>query len=175
MGERVSYSVPVEVHALPPKGRVLRIVADDADRATLASELGLHGIDTLTAELTLAPHGGDGVRVDGHIAADVLQACVVTLEPVPARVETAVETLFAPPGSALLGGELPVEIEVEMDSADPAEPFDGRTIDVGAVIAEFLGLALDPYPRLADAELPAEARDGGASPFAALAALKTDG
>ena len=55
-------------------------------------------------------------------------------------------------------------------------PHDGKTIDLGEAIAETLALALDPYPRSADAEarlraagvIDEEAARAAGSPFAGL-------
>jgi hypothetical protein len=48
------------------------------------------------------------------------------------------------------GGEMLIDPEGE----DLPETFAGNSIDVGALAEEFFELALDPYPRKPDAELP---------------------
>ena len=46
-------------------------------------------------------------------------------------------------------------------------------VDLGAIATEYFLLGIDPYPRKPGAEFqPTGAGDGGAKPFAALAALK---
>ena len=53
---------------------------------------------------------------------------------------------------------------------------DGR-IDLGAIVAEHLALGLDPYPRSPGVAFDGHIEDDPAadpSPFAALAALKSD-
>jgi uncharacterized metal-binding protein YceD (DUF177 family) len=61
-------------------------------------------------------------------------------------------------------------------AADPdaPEPLEGDTIDVGAIVADHLSLALDPFPRAAGAtyEPAAQPADAKPNPFAALAQLK---
>lgn len=163
---------PVDVRAVPPKGTSVLIEPDEGRRAALARALDVVSVDALRAELLVRPWGGDGMMVEGEIRASVVQRCVVTLDPVAADIVAPVEATFAPEGSPLLAGPDALEFEVDMEAADPPEPFDGRSIDLGAVVAEFLSLALDPYPRRAGAELPDAARDASTHPFAALSALK---
>ena len=76
------------------------------------------------------------------------------------------------------------EIELDAEAADGPEPLAGPEIDLGEVAAEQLGLAIDPYPRRAGAEVPAEWAGEPApepsppekvNPFAALGKLKKDG
>ncbi len=111
------------------------------------------------------------VIVRGAVEADAMQRCVVTLEPVPARLEVPVERYF------LLGATGATdEIIVSPDDEEP-EPLNDELLDLGEIAVEELSLALDPYPHAADA--PAvlrshnDAADAAArSAFAALAALR---
>ena len=60
--------------------------------------------------------------------------------------------------------------------ADTPEPVTEDTIDVGEIVAQALGLALDPYPRAPGAEPAATAAEPGdpasSSPFVKLAAIQ---
>ena len=173
---RSPVSHKVQVSHLPKKGVRLHVEATERQRAELAKNHGLLSVEAFSTELLVAPWRGDGVKVTGTLSADVTQQCVVTLEPVPARVETEVEGIFVPEGSKLAripDGEHG-EIVVHADSPDIPETFAGNAIDAGALAEEFFELALDPYPRK-----PGVAFDqpGGedierTSPFAGLSALK---
>ncbi len=66
-----------------------KISANKEERAALAKRFGLIGIDRLEAEFSLKRAGGGVVHVSGEVEAEVTQACVVTLGPVPARVREA--------------------------------------------------------------------------------------
>jgi uncharacterized metal-binding protein YceD (DUF177 family) len=86
--------------------------------------------------------GGGRVLVVAHCRAQVVQSCVVTLEPVAGRIDERWEVWFAPPGG------VPREhVDVGVSDEDESEPLIGESIDVGEVVATQLGLALDPYPR----------------------------
>ena len=49
---------------------------------------------------------------------------------------------------------------------DPPDEIIGNTVDLGALAAEFLGLALDPYPRKPGAEFAALTEDPPGAPAA---------
>ena len=110
--------------------------------AKIASYLDLELLQALRGEIQLSRWRGRGVLLTGHFAADVTQACVVTLEPVAAHLEGDFERRFLSDAA-----EKEVrEIHVEPEGEDPAEPL-AREIDIGEILVEELSLALDPYPR----------------------------
>jgi len=83
--------------------------------------------------------------LSGRLRADVVQACVVSLEPVASAIEQDFTLLYGPtqPGKSVM-----VDLET-----DVAEPFEGDAIDIGEAAAQQLALALDPYPRAPGARL----------------------
>ncbi len=130
----------------------LDIVADGAERAALARRFGLDSLGALTASVTLTKFGdGRRVRLSANFSADVVQSCVVTLEPAPSRVE-ATFVLVYDEGA---GGPGEAETVVLLEGQNPPEPWSGNVIDVGETVAEHLALALDPYPRVTGGKLPA--------------------
>ena len=169
-------SFKVQVSHLPKKGVRVHVEATERQRAALAANHGLLSVEAFAAEMLVAPWRGDGVKVTGTLSADIIQQCVVTLEPLPARVETPVEGVFVPEGSRL--ARVPEgehgEIVVNADAPDMPETFAGNAIDAGALAEEFFELALDPYPRKQDVEFDQPGGDGGerVSPFAGLSVLK---
>ncbi|MCT8999047.1 YceD family protein [Chelativorans intermedius] len=179
--ERSPVSRSLEVARLPAKGETVTIEADAAQRAALADAHGLLSVERFSAELIARPWKRGGVRVTGHLAAEITQACVVTLEPLAARVEEEIAALFVPEDSRLSrptaqSGEMVVEAEGE----DVPETFTGGRIDLGALAEEFFALGIDPYPRkeAARLEIPAGGEDGGgeAGPlFAQLRKLREKG
>ena len=73
---------------LPHKGLPVTIEADAEQRAALAEAHGLVSVESLRAELLVTPleaqwRQGRAARVE----ADIVQACVVTLEPVAAQID----------------------------------------------------------------------------------------
>jgi uncharacterized metal-binding protein YceD (DUF177 family) len=155
-------------------GERFDLVADDAERGAIAERLTLPGIDRLEAHVTLAKTG-EMVRASGRLAASLSQSCVVTNEPVPAHVDEPFELVFMPAPSVAGPDE-----EIELGESDCDVIFhDGAAIDLGTAIADTLALSLDPYPRSAGAEIALKEAgvltEEQASPFAALAKLKSGG
>jgi hypothetical protein len=97
------------------------------------------------------------VKVSGQVEADITQQCVVTLEPLAARISEEVSGLYFPEDSKLgrLGFHAAGEVHLDAEGPDGPETFTGDTIDVGALAEEFFGLAIDPYPRSDGASLAA--------------------
>lgn len=153
-------------------GDRLDLIADEAERAAIAERLGLLSLSQLKAHVAVERDGLD-VTAKGRVNAALEQACVATGEPVAALVDEAFELLFRPTPTA--SGKADEEIELDEGEMDTVF-YDGGAIDLGSAIADTLGLALDPYPRSANAD--ATLREAGvmseeeAGPFAALAALK---
>jgi uncharacterized metal-binding protein YceD (DUF177 family) len=118
----------------------VQVSAEEKECAALARRFDLIGIESLEAGYALR-RTGDAVRATGHLSASVIQACVVTGDPVPARVEEDFELSFLPEP-----GEGSDEIEVEAEELDTIF-YTGGAIDLGEAAAETLALALDPFPR----------------------------
>lgn len=176
----IPISRPVTVSVLPSKGFDLKIEANEKERAALAEAHDLDAVEAFVADVELKRWRKDGVRVKGRIFADVVQACVVTLAPVHQHIDAPFEAVFLPEGSRL---NRPLDEEgamiVDPEGADLPETFEGGVIDAGAVAEEFFELAIDPYPRAPDAELPQaesaqeeDADDAAESPFAKLSSLR---
>jgi uncharacterized metal-binding protein YceD (DUF177 family) len=152
-------------------GERLDLVADEAERRSIAERLGLGGLDRLEAHVTLACTGTI-IRAEGRIVASLEQSCVVTSEPVASHVDEAFALLFVPAPRESSPDE---EIELGEEDCDVVF-YDGAAIDLGSAVADTLALSIDPYPRSAGAD--AALKEAGvlteeqASPFAALAALK---
>lgn len=162
----------VRLDRVPPGGISLDIVAEDAERGALARRFDAIAVPALTAAVTLRSEATGQWRVDGQLRAVVVQACGITLEPIEQQVEDTFTLHFAAEAEAIDrdSGELIV-------GADAPEPLEDDTLDLGAIVADQFGLALDPFPRLPGARLedvlPASAGPSPAEgPFAALAALK---
>lgn len=161
-----------------PAGTHVIIVADEATRAALARHADIVSVEAMRAELVVRPWGHDGFSVEGRVTADLTQACVVTLEPVPGRVDETVAVKLVPPEAMARWVEKQDEegaIDLDL-TRDIPDPIEGGVIDVGAIAVEHFLVGLDPYPRKEGAAFDAEAAGVGAggdelSPFAALARL----
>jgi uncharacterized metal-binding protein YceD (DUF177 family) len=159
------FSRPLRVEPLPRDGLSREIEATPAERAALARLNGLPEIASLTAQLSIVKWRR-GVRVEGAFSARLTQTCVVSLEPFEVAIDEPIDAKFLPADARKPAAEVFVE---EGDEAD--EIVDGR-IDLGALVSEFLTLALDPYPRKPGVDFaPPAAELKPDTPFGALRPL----
>jgi uncharacterized metal-binding protein YceD (DUF177 family) len=155
-------------------GERIDLCADEPERQAIAERLGFLSLERLEAHAVLQ-RDGTGVRARGRVRAALEQSCVATGQPVAEHVDEAFDLLFVPEPAGDSRDE-----EIELGAKDCDVVFhDGGTIDIGAAIADTLALAVNPYPRSAEADLTL--KDAGviseeqAGPFAALAKLKKGG
>jgi hypothetical protein len=148
--------------------------ADESERAALAKAVAVLEVPKFSARIVLKKLSPTRFALHYDLAAEILQACVVTLEPLVARISKdfvrelhhtpnlnrVAKEVIVTPGD----DELPDEIEsLHYDLADP-------------LLEEFL-LAIDPYPRAPGVEFapPEGMGDKPESPFAVLKVLKSGG
>lgn len=159
----------------PDKTRSEKIDATEEECEALAARFGLRHLANLKATVNIRRiSGSDMIKINGTFAADVVQACVVSLQDVHGHVEGSFDTYFTQ-----TAGEQRDEIEFTLeDDLEAAEIVVNGMIDMGEVVAQYLSLDLDPYPRAPGVSLAAQMRETGtsgkANPFQVLAALKTE-
>jgi hypothetical protein len=147
--------------------------ATEAERAAIAKALDILSCEDLIARYEIEPLGSGRFLLRGDVEADVTQACIVTLDPVPAHLSDRFTVEFRPDDEVTHDDAG----EREILSGEDIEPIKGGRIDAGRIIFEHISAVLDPYPRKPDVEFDwrdpkaeADAKAGGA--FAALAKLK---
>jgi uncharacterized metal-binding protein YceD (DUF177 family) len=174
-------SFPVSVQRLPPKGLNVKIEASAREREALRDFHELEDVRSFRADLQVIPWKKDGVRIRGVVKAEIVQSCIVTLEPIDAKIDTEIDAIFVPENSRL--ARLPLdengELIISAEGPDIPETFSGDTLDAGAIAEEFFELAIDPYPRKDGVEAAApvvvtygEGDDDAEKPANPFAALK---
>jgi hypothetical protein len=87
----------VSVSKIGDAGLQQTVVARADEFPAIARYLELAGVKSLKGECALQRWRGKGVRLAGAVIADVVQTCVVTLDPVDAHIEANFERQFLPP------------------------------------------------------------------------------
>ena len=164
------FSRPVALDRATAAPHFREIIATEAERAALARRLGLVALDLLSARLNWRREASGTISLEGELEAQVTQTCVVTLEPVAARVTDRFVRHFV---QGAVAAEDEVVIDPEAD--DPPEALGDGLVDAGEIVTQQLALALDPYPRAPGSMLPDDVARAtpSESPFRVLAALKT--
>jgi uncharacterized metal-binding protein YceD (DUF177 family) len=174
----------IDIDRMGPGGAALDIVASDSERAALVKRFGFLGLPVFSARVTVDRRPGGQVVVGGRLRGKIVQACILTLDPVTQELDENFRLVFKQDlheerdpesGEALLNAQ-----------ADAPEPLPGNLLDVGEIVAEQLSLAAEPYPRRPGVKLedvmpkPRNDMRGGRPPrqdqrrhpFAGLAALR---
>jgi uncharacterized metal-binding protein YceD (DUF177 family) len=163
----------MRVEDVPERGFVWRAEATAAERARLVDALQLTALSRLVAEGRIDGAAGGIYRLKGRILADVVQACVVSLDPVTSKIDEPLSVEFRPP--AEIGDELATTPDYNVDF--DVEPIVRGHLETGRIVYEQFAASLDPYPRASGAGTPIDlvAKPRGAgevNPFAVLAKLK---
>lgn len=156
------------------KATTFEVSPNTATRKALAAAMDIIEIRKLRLTGEIAPQGGKDWHLTAKMGATVVQECVVTLDPVITRLDEPVTRTY------VANFEEPDAAEAEMPEDDTIEAIP-EVLDLEALLAEALSLALPPFPRAAGAELGSvqyaasgttPMTDDDAKPFAGLGALK---
>ena len=177
VGEFPGFSRIICREDVPVAGLNYTLTADEKVRNAMAKRFDLLAVNELVAKLEVLPWRKFGLRIEGSFNADVVQACVVSLAPVPAALNATFSLRFRPVEPPKEGER---EISVNPLDDEDIEPLLEEGFDVAEVIAEQLALALEPYPRAPGAELEADAGltevvEKKPNPFEVLKDLKPNG
>ena len=167
------FQLSTNLGRLGQAGDEIQFSASAEDRAALARLAGLLEVPALAARIQLTKLSPTRFLVAYDLTADLVQACVVSLEPVPAHIEKQFrrELHFTPNLRRPLAGEVTLSPEEE----EGPEEIESLHFDLaGPLVEEFL-LAIDPYPRAPGVafEPPPDAEEKPESPFAVLKGLKS--
>jgi uncharacterized metal-binding protein YceD (DUF177 family) len=170
----------VSASDVPPTGKEVVFDADERALKELAKRFGIVEVVSLSGVAKVRPYRKTGLTIEGRFKAEVVQSCVVTLEPVHQTVEESFTQRYLP--EHMIAPDVPEmserEVEIDLEAEDAPEPMAGNGVELGEAVAERLALALDPYPRKPDAafqppaEEPGDAPESKPNPFAALEKLK---
>src|ERR1044071_5540231 len=141
----------VDLDRMGPSGAALEIAPSDSERAALAKRFGFLGLPVFSARVTVDRLVGGQIVVEGRLRGRIVQACVLTLDPVNQDLDETFRIVFKPD---MADDRDPESGEAVLASqADAPEPLTGNMLDVGEIVAEQLSLAADPYPRRPGAKL----------------------
>jgi hypothetical protein len=169
------FSRILDIRRIGAAGMRESISASPEERLAIVAAYGLLELTRFDADFFVRPWKRGGLEVEGVLRALVVQACVVSLDPVEQAIEQPFSLGFLPPEALASDPKSVAEAEVivQYDEDDPPDLLVGHTLDLGEIATEQFALALDPYPRAPGAALPETGEaDGGDSPFAALSRLR---
>jgi hypothetical protein len=156
---------------LGQSGDKTSLEASAEERAALAKDAGVLEVPKFSAGIVLQKISPTRFEIGYSLAAEIIQACVVTLEPLPARInrDFTRELHYTP--------NFRREKEVIVTPGDDETPEEIGSLHfdlAGPLLEEFL-LAINPYPRAPGVEFapPQGGKPAPESPFAVLKDLKS--
>jgi hypothetical protein len=156
---------------LSEAGTEVTVAANPEQRARLATWAEIDAVDDFHALVTLRRRPGNRFLYEASLSADIVQRCVVTLEPVHSHLALEISRalrLTKLPRNAKIG---PQELSAGSEEG-PEEIHDTRYNIVAPLLDEFV-LAIDPYPRCPGVAFESERdEDAAAGPFEVLKSLK---
>ncbi len=162
-GAAPEWSHMIEADKIDSSPRTIRLEPTPEERTRLAKRIGVVSLDVLQAEVTMSRDSGSRiVYVSGHLTARVGQVCVITGKKLKNDIVDTFEAWYADPQQSVSFAKAKMEREVLKgvgetpmleESEDPEAIEDGQ-IDIGELTAQFLSLAIDPYPQAEGADVP---------------------
>ena len=149
------WSYPIDVEDIGKTPQSYFLSANDEELKNIARRLGIQDLEELSAKLNIERDpSGLRLHVQGNLKAKVIQACVVTGDPVEGWVEEDFEAWYADQDQTVSFVKAKQdretrkghqEIEMIEESEDP-EPIIGGVLDAGELVTQYLSLAINPYP-----------------------------
>ena len=180
--EKVEFSRLLGLEKIKTQGMDVDISATPQECQALARRFGLVAINKLEAKLDLRRHdhaGGPEYTVEGDFSAAVVQPCAITLEPIETCVASRLAVRYMSPQALgefeeQQGQDLSLGLEEE-----DIEVLPEGALDLGELVAQYLAISLESYPRKPgidlgafgiepDDEKGAQPKQGEANPFAVL-------
>ncbi|MCB1506798.1 MAG: DUF177 domain-containing protein [Hyphomicrobiaceae bacterium] len=160
---------------IPERGLEVQRSATPEERDALAAALEILSIDALDVSYRIKPLPRGRYGLAGELTAAVQQACIVSLEPVPASVRETLDEEFWPVEDAPKSADGEASEREALAHTAP-ELIEQGEILLGRIVFEQLSTALDPYPRAEGAKFSWRGTGDHASstpsPFAALSRLR---
>jgi uncharacterized metal-binding protein YceD (DUF177 family) len=175
------YENIVDLARLTEAGSEFAIILDEDTRARIAEWAGIEELERFDATVELKRQSRTRFAYSAKFDADVVQACVVTLEPVKSHIAQHFARALH-----LLTGVMRGAQDFAIDSGGPLaagageddapEQITDTHYDIAAPLLEEFALALDPYPRAPGVEFtpPEEEADPEENPFAILSKLNLE-
>ena len=166
-------TIPYNLNRLGQAGDEIAFAASDEERAALAKFADVLAVPRFEARIVLKKLSPNRFSASYELAATLTQACVVTLEPLEARIERTFdrELRFTPN----LRRDAVKDVVLGAEDDEAPEEIDSLHYDLAESLVEEFVLAIDPYPRAPGVAFaaPQDPGDKPENPFAALKDLKS--
>lgn len=159
---------------LSEAGYETAITASPDELARLTAWAEVEAVNRFAARVSLKRLSKSRFLYRAELEADIVQACVVTLDPVPARISLDFSRTLELVAKARDAFELTGPLDLAIGDDDVPEEIETTRYDLAGPLLEEFSLAIDPYPHAPGVvfEAPAVPKEEDENPFAKLKALK---
>jgi uncharacterized metal-binding protein YceD (DUF177 family) len=168
----LSFSHVFNLARLGRAGDSVTLTARGDELRQIAAWAEVRAVDAFAATIDLQKLSPTRYSYRATLRADIVQDCVVTLEPLRSHIERDIhrELYLSETGRPLADSE----VVVDPDDEDVVEEIASLHYDLAKPVLEELILAIDPYPRAPGVAFaaPSEPDAKPESPFAVLKNLK---
>lgn len=140
-----------DVSDIPSAGISGSINLVESERENVATLLQTPEVSKFQFEYALVPDQRKRFRLKGRLTANVVQECIITMEPVEATIDEEIQIDLWPSKDVEIAEKL-AEEEGRTILLEGPEPIIDGQIDVGQLAYECLADLLDPFPRKTGAE-----------------------
>lgn len=174
MTDSAPFSVAYDLSKLSNAGVELDIVASDGQGKQLAEWAGVDEVRSFAAKVTLHRPSQNRFTYQAALTSEITQSCVVTLEPVHARLSLEISrSLHLSKMSSHAGIS---QGDLLNGDDEGSEEIDSPLYDLAGPLLEEFALAIDPYPRAPGVVFaPPGMDETGDNPFDILKSLKKGG
>lgn len=185
----IEFSRPLKIDHIDRHGTTKTIEITAEEGQALAKRFDLESIEKCAADISITPHSGATTfHLTGVVNAVVFQISVISGESVKRIISYDIDAWYGQQDNITsfvaakkmrddINEDKIIEREMREEKDEP-EPIINNEIDLGEVAAQFLGLALDDYPRGENEDegagdyIEINPEDTKPNPFAVLAQLK---
>jgi len=158
-------------------GDEVKFAADDSQCAAIARWSGVLSVQSLSVTVDIKKLASTRFGLTFDLTVDVTQACVVSLEPVPAHTVRRFSrelNFVGPARRKLVTDESGPDLVLDGMEEEGPEEIESLHYDLAGPVLEEYVLSLEPYPRAPGAEFrtQTDVPDKPESPFAVLKDLK---
>src|SRR5262249_8084669 len=175
MEDDIPFSHDYDLGDLGRNGAEVAVAAQGDDLARIAHWAEVRVVEDFAATVALKRQSATRFTLDADLVADVVQDCVVTLEPVKSRIEKHVHRELHLAEHVRLKPHETVPLGPGAGDDEVPEEIDSLEYALAAPLLEEFALAIDPYPRAPGAAFaaPDAAEVRRENPFAVLKSLKS--
>ena len=177
------FSRPKATDQIDKNGGVHELSATPKECEALAKRFDCESIRNLNASVRIKPKTDRMTfHVTGKVTAEITQTCIISDKPIQTNLHEQFEAWYRDVSRVTPFRQKTMpdmdeneEHEIRPEEEDP-ETIRNGVLDMGEVVAQFFGLAIDPYPKaedVGDKDYIETKPSDKPNPFAKLASLKT--